>query len=329
MSILSPMPRGNGAWVVHQCLARGLTDYRVCDVHPRWGFFPPALGAFCGDGADIIHSIPDFAGFPLRAGQRLVLTLHNYVLDPAMVAVASPAQSLFYRLGLRPAYRRALAHAHRVTAVSRFTADLLSQDLGYRGDIRVIYNGIDLRRFQPSTGPRSDGPLRVLFAANMSRRKGAHLLPAMAESLPDGMVIQYLPGLRGRGRLPDHPRLEPLATVPYERMHELYRQSDMVLYPSFREGFGLVAAEAMACGLPVVASDNSSLPEVLDHGRGGYLCETGSVTAHVQAMVELADSPGRRAEMGEYNRARAQQRFDERTMQAAYRALFEEVRAGA
>ncbi|MGB0721600.1 MAG: glycosyltransferase family 4 protein [Gammaproteobacteria bacterium] len=325
MRILSPMPRGNGAWVVHQRLSQGVEGYRLCDVDPRWGFFPPALGALCAGSADIVHGIPDFAAYPLRARQRLVLTLHNYVLDPSMRAVASPAQALFYRWGLRAAYRRALGRAHAVTAVSRFTAQLLRSDLGFKGDVRVIYNGVDLRRFRPRAGPRSEGPLRVLFAANMSRRKGAHLLPAMAEALPSGIVIQYLPGLRGRGRLPDHPRLEPLGPVPYARMHTLYQQADMVLYPSFREGFGLVAAEAMACGLPVVASDNSSLPEVVDHGLGGFLCETGSVEAHLNALMTLADSPARLRDMGHHNRERAEERFDERDMFAAYRALFVEV----
>ena len=60
-------------------------------------------------------------------------------------------------------------------------------------------------------------------------------------------------------------------------MHKVYQQSDILFFPTLREGFGLVVAEAMACGLPVVTTDCSSLPELIDHGKGGYLCEPNNL----------------------------------------------------
>ena len=58
-------------------------------------------------------------------------------------------------------------------------------------------------------------------------------------------------------------------------MPERYGSMDILLMPSVREGFGLSIAEAMACGLPVVATNCSAIPELIDDGKGGFLCPPG------------------------------------------------------
>jgi glycosyltransferase involved in cell wall biosynthesis len=81
----------------------------------------------------------------------------------------------------------------------------------------------------------------------------------------------------------------------------------------------------MACGLPVVASNASSLPELVTHEKGGYLCELGDAEAFASAIARLAESPARRHEMGEYNRTRIETEYTLERMVQAYQALFEEV----
>jgi glycosyltransferase involved in cell wall biosynthesis len=81
----------------------------------------------------------------------------------------------------------------------------------------------------------------------------------------------------------------------------------------------------MACGLPVVASDCSSLPEQVDEGKGGFLCPVGDIDAFAEKINLLADSPKLRREMGEYNRAKVEKMFTLDRMIKEYQDLFQEV----
>ncbi len=76
-----------------------------------------------------------------------------------------------------------------------------------------------------------------------------------------------------------------------------YHAADALLVTSRAEGFGLPAAEAIACGTPVVAFDNTSLPEVV--GGAGVLVPDGDVVAFADAVVDVLTTPGRRAELVE------------------------------
>lgn len=77
-----------------------------------------------------------------------------------------------------------------------------------------------------------------------------------------------------------------------------YNLSDMVLLPSLKEGFGMIAAEAQACGKPVIVSDNSSLPEVVDHGVTGYLARTNDITDWFEKITDLLDNENKRVKFG-------------------------------
>ena len=95
--------------------------------------------------------------------------------------------------------------------------------------------------------------------------------------------------------------------------------------PTAREGLSLSVLEAMACGLPVVASNCSSLPELIDEGKGGFLCPVGDVAAFAEKINVLADAPELRRQMGEYNRAKVEKLFTLERMVSEYRELFESL----
>ncbi len=215
-------------------------------------------------------------------------------------------------------------HADVITAVSQFSADLAKKSLNIQKDIRVINNGIDANVFTPGFSRKEGQRIRVLFTGNLTRRKGAHWLEPIAERLNDGVEIVYTQGLRTtKTRLPEHPKLRCLGNVAYQSLPDLYRQADIFLFPSVREGFGLAVAEAMACGLPAVVTNGSALPELIHHGQGGYLCPVGDVDAFAEKINQLADSPALRLTMGAYNRNRIEQSFSLEKMIAGYRDLFE------
>jgi len=137
--------------------------------------------------------------------------------------------------------------------------------------------------------------------------------------------IIYTSGLRASRMLADHSQLQCLKSVPYHKMPAVYQDADILLFPTVREGFGLAAAEAMSCGLPVVATDCSSLPELIDDGNGGFLCPLGDVDAFVEKIRLLAENPQLRREMGDYNRAKVEKMFTLDRMVRQYQELFEEV----
>jgi glycosyltransferase involved in cell wall biosynthesis len=320
------MPTGNGAYVLHKMIEAEINNYRVHGYNPYLTLTPPLL-TFIGRSKKppAVHSTPDYAIFFYRKNIPLVLTFHNYVLDHWMRSYSSPLQKIHYRTDLRLWSGMAVRRAHRITAVSHFTAGLAQKDLNIHHPIKIIYNGIDTARFIPARSNASRKELRVFFSGNLTRRKGAHWLHAIGKRLKKDVTLYYTQGLRTRKPLQAARGLKAVGPIPFERMAERYREMDILLLPTVREGLSLSVLEAMACGLPVIASNCSSLPEQIDHGKGGFLCPIGDVDAFAEKINLLADSPRLRREMGEYNRAKVEKMFTLERMVNEYKDLFEEV----
>jgi glycosyltransferase involved in cell wall biosynthesis len=308
-------------------LQAAIEGYRVFDYEPGWEFFPFALPVVAKmRTAEMIHTTPDYAAFFHQKKIPLVVTIHNFVLDRWMFPYSSRLQRLHYRTDLRLFTKAAFSRACAVTAVSRFAARIAAEEMRFDGAVRVIYNGIDTARFTPPASAKTaSDKINVFFSGNQTMRKGAHWLPKIAARLSKGIRILYTAGLRRSPKLEAVHGMVPVGSVPYGKMPDRYREMDILLMPTVREGFGLAVAEAMACGLPVVASDCSAIPELVDHGKGGFLCPVGNVAAFSERINQLAESPSLRRQMGEYNRAKIEKHFALESMVARYRQLFEEV----
>ena len=332
MKILAPVATGSGAHILHSELARGIDGYRLRGYSPWWTLVPPALRGFSSGPADLLHVTADYANSFRRRDCPMVATLHNYVCDVQMKPYASTAQYLHYRTNLRWHTRKSLQVADRVTAVSHYIARKVLDDLQPGCKVQVIYNGVDEQRFHPGK-QRAKGaadPFRVLFCGNLSPRKRPHLLVPLANALGKTFEVHYTAGLAndalGAQRLSsDAAALIPHGRVQHVDMPGLYRQMDALFMPSLREGFGLCVAEAMACGLPIVAAAAGPMPELFEDGKGGFLRAPDDVAAYADAFRILAGSQAEALQMGEYNRSRVEQQFTLSRMIADYQALFQEV----
>jgi glycosyltransferase involved in cell wall biosynthesis len=180
----------------------------------------------------------------------------------------------------------------------------------------VIPNGVELTRFRPSSRGRSrhGGKIRCLAVARLVERKGL------------GDLIQALAALeRGRFELeiigsgPDERNLKDLAarlgvsrevifagSVSRSEIPGRYRDADIFTLASREEAFGNVFAEAMASGLPIVGSTAGGIPELVEHGKNGYLVPPCEPRALAAAIRLLADNPDLRSEVGRRNRAQAE-----------------------
>ena len=326
--ISSPMPWGNGACVIHKTLEQHINAYQVLPYDPRLTFFPPLLKLLCRQckAPRLIHTSPDYAFFFQKKGIPSVVTFHNYVLDRTMRPYGTALQKIHYATDLKWWTRLGVHYADQVTAVSKFIAGLIQKDLNIDTPVKIIYNGVDENKFIPAkTTEKQNHRIRVFFSGNLTRRKGVQWLSQIAEKLNSNIGIYYTQGLRKKGMIAPAHNIFPMGAVQYEDMPARYSQMDILLMPTVREGFGLAVAEAMACGLPIVATDCSAIPELVHDAKGGYLCPLGDVDAFAEKINILADSPGLRKEMGEYNRAKIEQMFTLDRMVKEYIVLFEQV----
>lgn len=321
--VISPVVSGSGVMVVHRSLEEHLPGYVVDSLSPYWGLVPPLLAARHRIPARITHTLPELGAGVAHPDSRLVATFHNYYLDTEMLAAASFAQRVFYKTFMASAVRSSLSRARWVTAVSRFTADKVARHHKLGERLVLIRNGVDTRLFSP-VERHSGRPVRILFAGNPIRRKGAEHLAALAQALPGDAVLQYTVGLRDSAADLSS-ESENLVAVPrrvHAEMPGLYGQADILFFPTRREGLSLVVLEAMACGLPVVATDCSSMPELIDHRKGGFLFEIDNRSQMLDYLTRLVNTPGLRAEMGNYNRDKVLAEFPMHKMLEGYGQVF-------
>ncbi len=281
---------GSGADVWTETLVAGLQDRGVraeiawlphrAEYAPWTASIPPAP-----EWADVVHVN---SWLPARfMSQRLpaVVTVHHCVHDPALSPYKSPAQEVYHRSWIRRVEASAIRRARIVTAVSAYTAVHTAALFG-RDDMRMIHNGLDTHgAFVPSSTRDPRVPFRLLYVGKWSRRKGVDLLAPIMRQLGERFELQFT-GDPAHALYSNMHALERLTDVA--ALVRAYQQADALLLPSRLEGFGLVALEAMACGLPVIASRGSALVEVVDDMRSGLLCEVDAVDAFAAAARRLA-----------------------------------------
>ncbi len=199
--------------------------------------------------------------------------------------------------------------------------------------IRMVYNGLDTEFFR-SGQDRERMPRSLLFVGNTddSKKGIVYLLQGLALLAPEirlTIVDQgapektYAPGIVADLGLTD--RVTFTGKISAETLRDFYRRSEIVVLPSLYEGFGLPAAEAMACGTPVIAARVGALPEVLGEDGAGVLVPPRNPAELAKEIRRIMADPSTRAQMGIKGRRRVEELFTwgkiaERTV-SVYREL--------
>jgi len=286
---------------------------------------------------DILHAhyaIP-FGAAALLAKQivsprelKIVLTLHG--TDITLVG---------NNASFRPVTKMTIEHADTVTVVSRFLQEETVRQFDIQRPLEVVYNFIDPERHDVGPCPC------IPHCSSLTRKTVMHIsnfrpvkrIPDVIEIFAriarhvDSRLILVGDGpdaAVAREKAQAHGLSDRVTFVGVvDRVAPLLAQADLFLLPSSTESFGLVALEAMASGVPVVASDVGGIPEVVEHGQTGYLAPVGDVEAMARYAVDILQDDPLHRRMSGAAQTRARERFDHQLIVPQYERLYQETLA--
>lgn len=265
---------------------------------------------------------------PLMPALPLTVLIHSSALNIGTFHAFAQSHIGYYYM--RSVLRYFVSRLDGRIAVSQPAADFISRY--FKGNYEIIPNGVSLNRFEDRVAPLpqfADGKLNIIFLGRISEpRKGLKFL-LRAFSL----VKQQLPATRliivGKGKesgyrryLEKHGIRDVVFTgfVSEEDKPRYYRSGHVFCAPATGgESFGITLIEAMASGLPVVASDIPGYASVLEHGKQGFLVEPKNSQALALSLVHLLSDADLRQKMGQA----AHQKADEYNWQKVSKCVLE------
>lgn len=297
---------------------------------------------------DVVHC---HEGFLFQAARRLG-ELYGAPVVGTLHLLAEPCSRWFGMPTIPPlvAFERALCDGvHRLITVSQSMQGLIETvHPQARGRIRVVYNGLDVSLFQRKEALAAEtealrarlvepGERVVIFGGRLIQQKGVTaLLESSLRVAARVPKVKYL--IAGTsfpmpevpeitGFLEAHPemksRVKFLGKLPREQLAALYSLASLAVVPSLYEPFGYAAVEAMAAGVPVVASNAGGLAEIIQHEETGLLVPVHSrederrevdVEQLTSAQVRLLEDEALARRLGEHGRRSVEGRFSQERM---------------
>lgn len=248
-----------------------------------------------------------------------------------------------YKPLTRKLTQKVISEADQLIAVSQAlkkSAEVLAQP---KREIRVIYMGCDTEAFRPDAAARErtrellgipPQERIILFVGRLVEAKGIfELIEAFSQlqsRYPKVHLVLVGDG-QDRQRLEDQARQKKLDDVihfvgarPHSEMPSWLNAADLLVLPSHNEGLPNAIVEAMACGIPVVATKVGGIPEVVEDKKSGLLIEK-KIDSLITAIDSLLKDPEKRKQMGAYGRSIIEQNFSWQQSARALRELYDEI----
>ena len=296
--------------------------------------FPILLNLLKREKIDIIHT---FFGLPCGA---LSFFVKKFFQIPYIIRMGGSDVPGFnpYRFKtsfkvLKPLLLKIWQNAAILVAVSDGLRRLaLKADPN--ANIIVIPNGVDIEEFKPLLIPKSKEN-HILFVGRLdSYRKGVQFLlqslkKLNEENLPCELTIigdgPYRPRLEKMARNLNLKNVEFLGYIPNKRLPIYYNQADVFVLPSYAEGMSNVILEAMACGLPIIATNVGGNPELVENGKTGLLIPPENVDALYNSLTKLLLNKKIRKAMGKSGRKNVKDHFTWDKIAEEYLRLYESI----
>jgi len=275
----------------------------------------------------------------------------NTLLEGRLAGRAAGARCFVHNehgtVELRPQHRwlqrQFWQRADQVVAVSEILRERMARGIGFDPRrIRVIHNGVDVERFRP------DPDLRIAIRRELSAAEGDFVIGAVGRHHP---VKGHRHLIEAFHHLPDHLRLWLVGDGELRRdleglarslglesrvrflghrndVHAMLAALDVLCQPSLSEGMSVTVLEAMASGLPIVATAVGGNVELVSHGESGLLVPAQDPAALAGALLRLATCRDEAKRLGQDARRRAQESYSVTTMVSAYEQLYERLLPG-
>lgn len=204
---------------------------------------------------------------------------------------------------------RELALADEICVASSFTASTLTKYPGLLPTPILVPYGFptvtESRRYRQRV---AGSPIRALFVGGLSQRKGISYVFEAATTLGPVVeltVVGHRPSLPNAALDAALAKCTYIPSLPHDQILAIMRDSDVLLFPSLFEGFGLVITEAMSQGTPVITTANTAGPDIIEHGTDGWIVPIGTAAPIVEILEELVRRPELATQVGQAAQAKA------------------------
>ena len=274
----------------------------------------------------IPHSIAALLARQMMASRRrlpFITTLHG-----TDITLVGTDRSYF------PITKFSIEQSDGITTISQYMEQRTVDVFGVSNPIRVIHNFVNTDTYRPSP-ERSKSEKILLHISNFRPVKRVQdCIRILAEVRKQGPVHLLMAG-DGPERGPAEMLARQLGVhrdVTFlgkqDHVERLIPKAHVLLLPSELEAFGLAALEAMACGVPPVATNAGGVPELIRHGVDGFVEPVGDIAAQSARVLELVSDDGLHARMAAAARQSAEERFTSTSIIPQYERYYEEVLAG-
>lgn len=234
-----------------------------------------------------------------------------------------------------PVTRLSLEISDAVTVVSNWLSQQVNEMLRCECGATIVYNGIDTKRFHPDAAKytlmfdRYDSAPVLMHISNFRPVKRVMDVVNTYLKIRETMAARLVMVGDGPDRLHAETTLKQspyaqdvLFIDPVPKTNRILPLADLFLFPSNAESFGLVALEAMACGVPILGAEAGGLPEVVRHGIDGVLCPPGDIDCFAEEAVNLLSDTKRRETMEANCVKRATTHFQQDYIVNQYEAIY-------